>query len=118
MMYFLGLVMTFSVMAADCYQYKLKGEIILEKQGLHLVVNKDTNSQRKFLVSDELEFFLNPYLRKTITGKFILKETTIVKSEEVKLSVPDPLFRHEEMVRLSTVPCPEGKKKGAPEAPL
>jgi hypothetical protein len=113
MISFLGIFLALNAMAAECFLYKLQGEVE-EKQGLYLVVNKDTNSQRELRVSEAIEYLINPYLQKTISGKFVLNGTTIVKSDKVSLTMPDPLNRHEEMVRLSTVPCPQGKKKEAP----
>ncbi len=105
------LLLSVSAYADDCSLYELKGDVVQDKT-VRLTVNKDTNSQRVFVFIPEIEFQMGPYIQKTVIGTFVTKNLEILKIEEVKLSVPDPLYHHKEMVRLKSAPCPKPKKKG------
>lgn len=104
-------LLTASLYAAECSLYELQGDVEQKDTVVGLMVNKDTNSQRVFTFSREIEFEMGPYIAKTVKGRFITRELEVLKIEEVKPTVPDPLYRHKEMVKLKTVPCPVTKKK-------
>lgn len=106
MKWFILLLISFPALAKECALYELKGDVKRETD-VTLTVNKDTNSQRVFTVSRKINLGMAPYLDKTVQGKFVIRELEILKMEEVKLVVPDPLFRDQEMKKIKTVSCPK-----------
>ncbi len=100
-----------SLFAAECSLYELQGEVELDSR-VSLTINKGANSQKVFRYSDDIKFEMGPYIKKTVRGSFVTKELEIVKIEEVKTVVPDPLHHFQEMVFQKKVPCPVTKKKG------
>ncbi len=94
-------------LAKDCSLYELQGEAGKKELNITLTVNKDSNSQRVFIFSRKIALEMAPYLDKTVRGRFITSGLEILKIEEVKFAVPDPLYRSGEMVRVKALPCPK-----------
>lgn len=110
------LLTSLNLLAAECSLYELQGEVDLDST-VSLTVNKGTNSQKVFRYSDDIKFEMGPYIKKSVQGIFVTKELEILKIEEVKTTVPDPLHHHQEMIFLKKVNCPAGEIKRAPKRP-
>jgi hypothetical protein len=109
-MNFLFLLLLIPAWASPCARYHLQGEVRHVKgDHFHIVVNKDTKSEQKFLVKGDLAFHITPYLEKTISGDFFVNKLDVVKIEKIELTVPDPLHHENEFKRLADVPCPKKK---------
>lgn len=112
MKWLMFILLSSGAFAKECALYELQGEIAQDRT-VRLTVNSGTNSQKVFVFSREIEFSMGPYIQKTVRGRFVTRELEILKIEDVKIAVPDPLYHHNEMVKLKTVPCPKpGNKKG------
>lgn len=100
-------LISFPALALECSLYELQGEVLKKGLRVALHVNKDTNSQREFSFSKKIELEMAPYLDKTVRGSFVTRKLEILKIEDVKLTVPDPLYRSNEMMKSKTVSCPK-----------
>ena len=100
-------LISFPAIARECALYELQG--VVSKKGLRvaLTVNSETNSQREFIFSRKIEIEMAPYFDRTVRGSFVTDKLQILKIEEVKFAVPDPLYRLEEMAKKKTIPCPK-----------
>lgn len=101
------LFFTLPVFADDCQLYVIQGEVGQKETSVTLTVNKGANSKRVYNFSKSEQFRMGPYFQKTVKGSFLVKGTSIVKIESVAMSVPDPLFHHNEQTFVKDLPCPK-----------
>lgn len=92
-------------MAKECALYELQGDVSMKELKVTITANRDSNSQREFIFDRKIAMEMGPYLNKTVRGQFVINRLEILKIEEVKLAVPDPLYRSQEMVKMKSVPC-------------
>ncbi len=113
---FLLLFLSFESFAAGCHLFQLKG-LVEDNNGLRIKIHEGTNSEKFFVFPKELELRMAAYLKRHVQGNFILKTkepvsgAEIVGIEKTELAVPDPLFHHQEISYLKSVPCPLNNKK-------
>ncbi len=105
-------LLSFAAIAKDCHQFLIRGSVT-KNDDVFITINKDSNSQKIFMVDQRAELALAPFIDKFVVGKFIFKEKSpgqkakILNVQSVDLDIPDPLTHKNSFKYLSKTTCPK-----------
>ncbi|HLT22513.1 MAG TPA: hypothetical protein VKZ84_03685 [Bacteriovoracaceae bacterium] len=111
----LAILLTSSQSFADCFEFELLGEGLIEKNDIKFIVAKKTQSQVKLTIPRKDQDLFSPYLNRWARARLILDRdylnysTQVIKAIAIDYEVPDPLNMNSKtsINKIGKIECPK-----------